>query len=89
MNRFAKAFVALCFSAGLTACGGGYSGYIIPVESELNPWVAQESDEILPQDGSAADADEGDYEDYEDDEGDEGAVTPAAAPTTPANPAAK
>ena len=74
MNRYSHGLLALCFFAGLTACGGGYSGFVIPVESELKPWVAPEADEILPaEEGS----DDEDYEDYEDEEEDE-AVAPAA-----------
>ncbi len=84
MNRFANAIVALCFAAGLTACGGGYSGFILPVESELNPWVAPATDEILPgEDATETSGDDGDYEDYEDEE-DGGATAPAVAPPAPA-----
>lgn len=92
MNRFAKVLVALCFATGLTACGGGgYSGFILPQESELKPWVAPEAEDLLPADGSEDAGDEGDYEDYEDyeDEEDEDAAAPAAAPSAPAKPAAK
>lgn len=88
MNRFANALFALCFAAGLTACGGGYSGFIIPVESELNPWVAPEADDLVSNGADEA-AVEDDYEDYEDEEGDDddddGAAAPAATPT-PAAP---
>ncbi|MCP4445990.1 MAG: hypothetical protein GY811_11685 [Myxococcales bacterium] len=80
MRRFAKVFVALCLTAGLTACGGGYSGFILPVESDLNPWVAPEADELI-SDGGPAQEDDGDYEDYEDEEGD--AEAPAATETSP------
>ncbi len=88
MNRLANGLLALCFVAGLTACGGGLSGFVIPVESELKPWVAPETDELVVPD-QAADDDDEDYEDYEDEEGDEAAAAPAPVPTTPATPVAK
>ena len=84
MNRLANVFVALCLAAGLTACGGGYSGFIIPIESELNPWVAPEADEFATDTAEAGGDD--DYEDYEDEEGGE---EPAPAPSVPAQPAVK
>ncbi len=84
MNRLANIFVALCLAAGLTACGGGYSGFIIPVESELNPFVAPEADELVSNDTAEAGDDE-DYEDYEDEEGgDEPAPTEAPTPASTA-----
>jgi hypothetical protein len=81
MHRFTNIFVALFLAAGLAACGGGYSGFIIPVESDLKPWVAPEADELV-EDGDEDEDDGEDYEDYEDEEGDE----PAAAPAKPAAP---
>jgi hypothetical protein len=85
MNRLANVFVALCLATGLTACGGGYSGFIIPVESELRPWSAPEADELI-SDGTPEAGDDEDYEDYEDEEG--GAPDPAIVPP-PAQPAVK
>ncbi len=84
MNRFANVFVAVSLAVGLAACGGGYSGFIIPVESELNPWVAPEADEFVTED-TAGDSDE-DYEDYEDEEeGEEAPAAPAAPAASAAN----
>lgn len=82
MHRFTNLFVALFMAAGLAACGGGYSGFIIPVESDLKPWVEPEADEFLGEDEDEGDDGEEDYEDYEDEEGDEPAAPakPAAAP---------
>ncbi len=84
MNRFTKLLVALSMSAGLAACGGGYSGFIIPVESDLKPWVAPEAEDLVAED----DEDEEDFEDYEDEEGDEDAAPAAPAPAA-TQPAAK
>jgi len=90
MNRFANVVIAVCFAAGLAACGGGYSGFIIPVESELNPWVAPEADEILPASADDdAGEDEGDYEDYEDEEDADTTPAPATAPVESAKPVAQ
>lgn len=82
MHRFTNILVALTLAAGLTACGGGYSGFIIPVESDLKPWVAPEADEFMEED-----EDEDDGEDYEDYEDEEDAAPAAAAPAKPAAPA--
>lgn len=77
MNRFTNVLVALTFAAGLTACGGGYSGFIIPIESELKPWVAPEADELVDED----DEEEEEYEEYVDEEEEDAApVKPAPAP---------
>ncbi len=84
MNRFTNVFIALSLAAGLAACGGGYSGFLIPIESDLKPWVAPEADELVASDD---DDDDEDYEEYEDEEDEDGAAPakPAAAPA----PAAK
>jgi hypothetical protein len=82
MNRFTNVLVALTFAAGLAACGGGYSGFLIPIESELKPWVAPEADEILGEDDD--DDDDEEYEEYVDEEEEEAAPAkpaPAPAPT--------
>ncbi len=78
MNRFASVIAAVSLAASLAACGGGYSGFILPVESELNPWVAPEADEFIAED-VPAESDE-DYEDYEDEEEGDEEPAPAAAP---------
>lgn len=78
MNQFTNILIALSFAVGLAACGGGNSGYIIPVESELKPWVAPETDDIIEVED--ADDDE-DYEDYEDEEDAPAAPAPPAAPS--------
>lgn len=87
MNRLANVFVALCLAAGLTACGGGYSGFIIPVESELKPWAPPEADDLV-SDGTPEATDDSDYEDYEDEE-DGDAPDSAILPPQPAQPAGK
>jgi hypothetical protein len=76
MNRFTNVLVALTLAAGLAACGGGYSGFLIPIESELNPWVAPEADELADED-----EEEEEYEEYVDEEEED------AAPAKPAKPA--
>lgn len=81
MNRLPKIFLALSFTLGAAACGGGNSGFLIPADTGLNPYVAPETDELLG--GEETGSEEEDYEDYEDEE-EEGAET---APTTPAAPA--
>ena len=86
MHRFTNVLVALTLAAGLAACGGGYSGFIIPVESELKPWVAPEADELASDD--TEEGDEEDYEDYEDYEDEDDDAEPVAAkPAAPAAPA--
>lgn len=84
MHRFTNVLVALSLAAGLAACGGGYSGFIIPVETDLKPWVAPEADELVADDEEEEEDGE-DYEDYEDEED----ATPAAAAPAPAPPAVK
>ena len=86
MHRFTNVLVALSLAIGLAACGGGYSGFLIPIETELKPWVAPEADELVADDDE--DEEDGEeYEDYEDEEEDE--ATPAAAPAPAATPAVK
>ena len=85
MKRFTNVLVALTFAAGLTACGGGYSGFLIPIESELKPWVAPEADELVDDDDCE---EEEEYEEYVDEEEEEAAPAKPAAPA-PAPPAKK
>lgn len=81
MHRFTNVLVALSLAVGLAACGGGYSGFVIPIETELKPWVAPEADELVADDDEE-DEDEGDnYEDYADEEDATPAAKPAVAPT--------
>ncbi len=80
MHRFTNLIVALFLAAGLSACGGGYSGFIIPIESDLKPWVEPEAEELLGTDDDEDEDDGEDYEDYEDYED----ATPAAAAVKPA-----
>ena len=84
MHRFTNVLIALTLATGLAACGGGYSGFIIPIESELKPWVAPEADELV------ADEEEEDYEDYEDyedeEEDEEQKDAPAPVPVKPEPP---
>lgn len=75
MHQFMNILVALTLAGGLAACGGGYSGYTIPIETELKPWVAPEADELLNEE---EEEDQADYEDYEDEEEDE-VTAPAPA----------
>ena len=37
----------ISLALALVGCGGGYSGFIIPQETELKPWTAPTEDEIL------------------------------------------
>jgi hypothetical protein len=84
MNRFTNVLVALSLAIGLAACGGGYSGFVIPIETELKPWVAPEADELVADEDEGEDEEYEEYEDYEDD-GETTPAAPAAAPTpTPA-----
>ena len=80
MNRFTNVLVALSLAIGLAACGGGYSGFLIPIETDLKPWVAPEADELVADDDEEDEEDEEDYEDYEDEEEATPAAAPAAAP---------
>jgi hypothetical protein len=82
MHRLSNILLALTLAGGLAACGGGYSGFKIPIESELKPWVSPEADELLGED----DDDDEDYEDYVDEEDGD---APAAKPAAPAAPAPK
>lgn len=65
MSRISNIVLILSFVIGASACGGGWSGYYIPVDTELKPFVAPEADELVDD---ASEEDEGDYEDYEDEE---------------------
>ncbi len=79
MNRLPKLLLSLFFTAGLLACGGGKSGFLIPTDTALNPFVAPEAGELIADEG-ADDEEEEEYEDYEDEEG-EAQSPPASAPT--------
>ena len=80
MQKFAKILASLSLVLSATACGGGYSGFLIPVDTELRPFVAPETDELVEEEEDEEE-EEGDYEDYEDEE-EESAGT--AAPQPPA-----
>lgn len=90
MHRFTNVLVALSLAFGLAACGGGYSGFLIPIETKLKPWVAPEADELVADSDDEEAVDEVDFEDYEDyEDGEENAPAPAPAPAAaPAKPAA-
>lgn len=98
MHRLYNVIGALALAALLVACGGGgYSGFVIPQETELKPWVAQSEDEILERagidniDDGAGGGDFVEYEDYEDESDEEEADAPAPlpAPATPGETPAK
>ena len=82
MHRFMNLLAALSLVAGLSACGGGYSGFVIPQETKLKPWVVPSADELIPEEEEEDSGDDADSEDYEDEEDAE------AAPAAPAVPAA-
>lgn len=86
MRRFTNILVALTLATGLAACGGGYSGFVIPVESGLKPWVAPEAEELASDDADDEGDDE-DYQDYEDEDDTSAAAKPAAKPAAGAAPA--
>ena len=92
--RFARLEVTMLFKktliigglfALLTACGGGNSGYVIPQETSLKPWVEPDLSEFDDTETVGAEELE-DYEDYEDEEedADGAAEEPGAASETPA-----
>ena len=78
MHRFTHVLAPLAFALSLAACGGGNSGYIIPIETELKPWVAPEAEELVAEEDEG---EEEEFEDYEDEE-EEAEAAPAAAPAT-------
>ncbi|MBL4632561.1 MAG: hypothetical protein JKY56_01740 [Kofleriaceae bacterium] len=75
MYRLPKIFLVLSFAASAAACGGGNSGFLMPTDTALNPFVAPETDELIAEDES-----EEEYEEYEDEEEEE---TPTPTPTVP------
>jgi hypothetical protein len=87
MHRFTNILGGLSLAFLLTACGGGYSGFVIPVETELKPWAVPSEEEILERLGMESDEGTDDaYEEYEDGEeegdgdgGDSSAPAPASA----------
>lgn len=72
----------------LAACGGGYSGYHLPVETELKPFRAAEAEDLSPEE-EGWDLEEEDQAEPE--ESAEPAAEPsgAAAPEPAPAPAAK
>ncbi len=81
MYRLPKIFLVLSFAASAAACGGGNSGFLMPVDTALNPFVAPETDEIIAEEESG----EEEYEEYADEEEE----TPASAPVAPATDVVK
>ena len=83
MNRCVRAIALLSMTLAIGACGAPtWSGFYLPVDSDLKPFVAPGADELVVEDAADSGDEGGDYEDYEDyeEEAEEAPAAPTPAP---------